>query len=276
MGNDVGRVGEGFRYRDGTPAWDRGATKVAPYGKDSGSNVVVARPIRRGGACAAFPRGDRARGRGVGGDLVGVGRIRVGFQKRPAARILAVQDAERRHGVAIAGVQGVQNGHVEAGPERSSKERAVHERPRRQTEADVRHAEHRAHAEALFHQSYRAQNLAHLILVGGGSHDEAVDGHVLARDAVGLGGGHDALGDGQALLGRGRDAVFVQGETHNRAAVARHDGQHGGKVVGLAIHGVHHGTTRVGAGGDLDSDRIRGIQLQRQGHRGLQRARDLR
>ncbi len=230
------RIGESARHRDGVAAWD---------------------PLRRGGACAAFPRGDRARGRGVGGDLVGIGRIRVGFQKCPAARILAVQDAERRHGVAVAGVQRVQNGHVEAGPEGSSEERAVHERPRWQTEADIRHAEHRAHAEALFHQSYRTQNLTHLILVGGGGHDEAVDGHVLARDAVSLGGSHNALGDGQALFGRGRDTVFVQREADHRATVARHHGQHGGEVVGLAVHGVHHGAARIGASRGFDGGRIR-------------------
>ena len=192
-----------------------------------------------------------------GGNFVRVARVRVGFQKCPAARILAVQDAERRHGVAVADVQGVQNGHVEAGPEGGSEERAVHERPRWQTEADIRHAEHRAHAETFLHQGHCTQNLTHLILVGGGGHDEAVDGHVLARDAVSLGGSHNALGDGQALFGRGRDTVFVQREADHRATVARHHGQHGGEVVGLAVHGVHHGAARIGASRGFDGGRIR-------------------
>ena len=227
MGDGVRRIGEGFRYRNGTALWNRGATEVAPYGGGSGGNFVR------------------------------VARVRVGFQKCPAARILAVQDAERRHGVAVAGVQGVQNGHVEADPEGSSEERAVHERPRWQAKADIRHAEHRAHAETFLHQGHCAQNLAHLVLVGGGGHDEAVDGHVLARDAVSLGGSHNALGDGQAFFGGGRDAVFVQSEADHRATVARHHGQHGGEVVGLAVHGVHHGAARIGASRGFDGGRIR-------------------
>ena len=267
MGDGVRRIGEGFRYRNGTALWNRGATEVAPYGGGAGGCDAVAHPLRRGGACAALPSGSRVRSRGAtevapygggsGGNFVRVARVRVGFQKCPAARILAVQDAERRHGVAVADVQGVQNGHVEAGPEGGSEERAVHERPRWQTEADIRHAEHRAHAETFLHQGHCTQNLTHLILVGGGGHDEAVDGHVLARDAVSLGGSHNALGDGQALFGRGRDTVFVQREADHRATVARHHGQHGGEVVGLAVHGVHHGAARIGASRGFDGGRIR-------------------
>ena len=241
MGDGVRRIGEGFRYRNGTALWNRGATEVAPYGGGAGGCDAVAHPY----------------GGGSGGNFVRVARVRVGFQKCPAARILAVQDAERRHGVAVADVQGVQNGHVEAGPEGGSEERAVHERPRWQTEADIRHAEHRAHAETFLHQGHCTQNLTHLILVGGGGHDEAVDGHVLARDAVSLGGSHNALGDGQALFGRGRDTVFVQSEADHRATVARHHGQHGGEVVGLAVHGVHHGAARIGASRGFDGGRIR-------------------
>ena len=151
------------------------------------------------------------------------------------AGILAVDDAEGRNGLAVARFERVDDGQIEPTGKRSREETRVEDRTCGQSEAHVGDAEHGAHAEALLAESNGFEDLGDFGLVGGCGHDEAIDCDVLELQTGRKSGVDDALGNGEAPLGRRRDAVFVECEANDGRAVTRCNGQHGGEAFGLAV-----------------------------------------
>ena len=180
------------------------------------------------------------------------------------AGILAVQYPERVHRVGVALRLRVQNRHIQPAPERGGQKRRVHHVALRQAEADVGHAERRAHAQALLHHGHCAQYLKRLRLVGSTRHGQAVDDHIGSRDAVTLGGFHDPLGNGETPLGSGRDALFVKGKADHGASVALHDGKHGLQAFPFAVDAVDERFAGVTAHRRLHRHRVGRIHHQRQ------------
>ena len=209
-----------------------------------------------GGACPH--RACRIRVRGVG----------ILPDKLDGAGILAVQHPERVHRVGVALRLRVQNRHIQPAPERGGQKRRVHHVALRQAEADVGHAERRAHAQALLHHGHGAQDLKRLRLVGSTRHGQAVDDHIGSWDAITLGGFHDPLGNGETPLGRGRDALFVKGKADHGASVAFHDGKHGLQAFPFAVDAVDERLARVTAHRRLHRHRVGRVHHQRQRDRG--------
>ena len=159
----------------------------------------------------------------------------------------------------------VDDAQVEPGRKRGRQKRGVYQRAERQAKADVRHAEHRAHARQLaLDERDAVQDLAWCALVRGGRHAQAVHHHVLARDAGRVRGGHDPARHPKATLRRLGDALLVYGQGHQRAAVVRRYGDDGVHGLLLAVGGVDDGLARVAADGRLDGGRHGGVHLQRQ------------
>ena len=184
------------------------------------------------------------------------------------AGILAVQHPERVHRVGVSLRLRVQNRHIQPAPERSSQKRRVHHVALRQAEADVGHAERRAHAQALLHHGHGAQYLKRLRLVGSTRHGQAVDDHIGSRDAVTFGSFHDPLGNGETPLGSGRDAIFVKGKADHGAPIALHDGKHGIQAFPLAVDAVDKRLARITAHRRLHRHRVGRVHHQRQRDRG--------
>ena len=169
------------------------------------------------------------------------------------AGILAVQHPERVHCIGVAPGLRVQDGHIQTAPERGGQKGGVHHVALRQAEADVGHAEGRAHAQAFLDHADGVQDLKRLRLVGRARHGQAIDDHIGPRDAVTLGGFHDALGNGETPLGRRRDALFVKGKADHGAPVTLHDGKHGLQALALSVDAV--------------DERLAGITANRRLHR---------
>ena len=207
--------------------------------------------------------------------IVGVRSLGVALDEDRRALVLGVEHALRGHHVAHAARLGVHDGQVEPGGKGLREEHRVNHLALGQAEADVGHAQHAAHAELLVHETHGTQDLRHLALVGGGRHGEAVDDHVLPRDARLLSCLHDAARDGEAPLGRLGDAVLVERKAHDGATVVRGDGQHGLERLGLAVHGVDEGLACIAAHGAAHGLGVGGVNLQRQVAHGLNALHDL-
>ena len=182
--------------------------------------------------------------------------------------ILAVQHPERVHRIGVAFRLRVQNGHIQPAPERGGQKRRVHHVALRQAEADVGHAERRAHTQALLHHVHGAQDLKRLRLIGRARHGQAVDDHIGSRDAVTFGSFHDPLGNGETPLGGGRDALIVKGKADHGAPIAFHDGKHGFQALPLSVDAVDKRLARVTAHRRLHRHRIGRVHHQRQRNRG--------
>ena len=108
----------------------------------------------------------------------------------------------------------VEDRQVEAVRHREREEGDVQNLALRQAERDVRHAEHRLDAEALFDHRHGAQRLGRLGLLRADGEREAVDVDVLARDAVCLCRADDFLRQREALFRLRGDAAVVEREAH--------------------------------------------------------------
>ena len=207
--------------------------------------------------------------------VVGVRGLGVSFDEGGRALVLGIEHALCSHHVAHAARLGVHDGQIEPGGKGLREEHSVDHLALGQAKADVGHAQHATHAELLMDEAHGTQNLRHLALVGGGRHGEAVDDHVLPRDARLLGRLHDATRDGQAPLGRLGNAVLVERKAHDGATVMRGNGQHGLKRLGLAVHGVDEGLACIAAHGAAHGLGVGGVNLQRQVAHGLNALHDL-
>ncbi len=216
------------------------------------------------GSSRGCHRGGTRRSRGP---LIRIARVGIRGNKVDGAAILAVQHLERVHGIDVAAGLRIENGHVEAAAERGGQKRRVHHVALRKAEADVRDAEHRPHAQALLHHRDGAQDLERLALVGRASHGQTIDDHVGARDAIALGSSNDALGHGEAPLGRRRDAALVKRQADDRASVALDDGKHRLQAFLFAVHAIDERLAGVTAHRRLHGDGVGRVDHQRQGHR---------
>ena len=207
--------------------------------------------------------------------VVGVRGLGISFDEGRRALVLGIEHALRGHHVAHAARLGVHDGQIEPGGKGLREEHRVDHLALGQAEADVGHAQHATHAELLMHKTHGAQDLRHLMLVGGSRHGEAVDDHVLPRDARFLGRLHDATRDGETPLGRLGNAVLVERKAHDGATVVGGDRQHGLKRLGLAVHGVDEGLARIAAHGAAHGLGVGGVDLQRQVTDGLDALHDL-
>ena len=192
------------------------------------------------------------------------------------AHVLARKHAPRVDDVHHASYQRVHDGQVEARRKSAGQEGRVDKGPKGQAKADVGKAQHGAHARQLaLDAGDGGQNLARGLLVGRAGHAQAVDDHVVARDANCIGCRHDLLGHGNAALGGSGNAVFVQREAHDGAAVVLGHGQDLGQDFLLAVGRVDEGLAGVAAHGGLDDLGICGVDLQRQDGHALQLGHEL-
>ena len=95
--------------------------------------------------------------------------------------------------------------------------------PLGQAEGDVGHAQGRLDPQ-LLRPGQGSQGDFCVVAPGAHRHGQAVYQQLPAGDAQGLGPGDDLLGDGHAPLCRGGDAVVVQGQADQTAAVLLHQG----------------------------------------------------
>ena len=179
-----------------------------------------------------------------------------------AAGVLAVDDAEGCNGLAVARLERVDDGQIEPAGKRGREEARVEDGTCGQPEAHVGDAEHGAHAEALLAESNGFEDLGDFGLIGGGGHDKAIDCDVLKLQASRKSSVDDTLGDGEALLGRRWDAVFVEREANDSRAIACCNGQHGGEAFSLAVDRVDERTSRIAAAGSFECVRVGGVELQ--------------
>ena len=137
---------------------------------------------------------------------------------------MSVDDAKGGDRLAVTRLERIDDRQVQSAGERGREKARVENGTRRQTKAHVGDAEHAAHAEPFPARAHGGENLGDFGLVGGGGHDEAVDRDVLAAQAGVERGVDDAPGNRDALLGVRGNAVLVEGEPHDRGAMARGDG----------------------------------------------------
>ena len=121
------------------------------------------------------------------------------------------------------------------------------------------------------HGAHRPQRLRRLLLLRRDGQRQAVDPHVLVRDAVGARSGQNAPGNGYAPFGRLGDAVCVEREADDGCAVFFHDGQHAREHLRVAVHGVDRGLAVIHPQARLQRVGVRGVELQRDGQGALQR-----
>ncbi len=187
------------------------------------------------------------------------------------AIVLARKHAPRVDDVHHARHQRVHDGQVKARREGSRQESRVDKGPKGQAKANVGKAQDGAHARQLALDARDGgQNLARGLLIGRAGHAQAIDDHVVARDANSVGCRHDLLGHGNAALGGGGDAVLVKRKAHDGTAVMLGHGQDLGQDLVLAVGRVDKGLTGIAAHGRLDDLRICRVDLQRQRGHALQ------
>ncbi len=250
---------------------DLGHRAFAP-GEDEGSGLFLG---GLGGRISAR-RGTRRRS-GSGPRRSGAaGRELVGAIGVMGNVVLSALVFARKHAPGIDDVhhpldQRVHDRHVQARRKGAAQERGVHERAERQAEADIREAKHRTNTGELpLDGRDRVQNRARRRLVRGGGHAEAVDDHVLARDTDGVGRGDDLAGNRDAALCRGRDAVFVEREAHDRATVVLGNGQDRGQGLFFAVRGVDERLARIRTYRGLDYFGLGRVYLQGQRRHALE------
>ena len=100
-------------------------------------------------------------------------------------------------------------------------------------------------AQLVPHPPGRLQGAEAGLDVGAQRQGEAVDDHVLPRDADGLGPLHDAVGDLHPGLSFGGDALLVEGEADDRHPVLLDQGQHLFQRRLLPGDRVHDGPARA-------------------------------
>ena len=230
----------------------------AGYGGKGGANALRA-------ACVVGNTGWRARRRvlasGIGGHIV------------LGALVLARQHAPGVDHVHQALAHGVDDGQVEACGKGRCQEGRIDQRTEGQPKADVGYSQHAAHAGQLaLYERDAVENGARGALVGGGCHGKAVDGNVLPGNAQLIACVHNALRHIKASLRRGGDALLVEGEAHDGAAVVLGNGQHRLKRLALSVHRVDDGLAGVQPHGILDGKGVRGVNLQRERGDSLQLA----
>ena len=173
----------------------------------------------------------------------------------------------RRHHL-LAG--GVHDGKVKPRIHRHGEEGGVQVGAAGQAEADVGHAQNRAHAQLFFAGLQRLHGSQNILLLGAGSQGQAVDVDVLPRDAGLQCRRCDAAGNGHAVLGGGQDAPLIDGKAHDGRTVLFAQGQNRVQLFLLAVGRVDDGLAVVHAQAVFQRLHIGGIQLQRQAGDALQ------
>ena len=118
--------------------------------------------------------------------------------------------------------------------------------------------------------SSRLQRLGCAFLLSAGGQAETVNVDILVRDACGVGGVHNAAGNGDAALHCRWDAALIQRQADDGSTVLFAERQNLFQRLSLAVDRVDDGLAVINAQCTGKSLGVRGIQLQRQIGDGLQ------
>ncbi len=190
-------------------------------------------------------------------------RLAVRLQPAPAIAIVAHQHVGALDRAGLLGVQRVHDRRGHAGADRHGQEAGVHGMPIGQAEADVRCAAGGVDLELLAQPADQVKGSAAGVAQSADRHDQRIDHHVGARDAVVLGALDDLLGDLEAHVRVLGDAGLVVGDGHDRGAVLPDQRQHALEALVLAGDRVDQRLAAIDREPGLERGDDRGVDRER-------------
>ena len=149
-------------------------------------------------------------------------------------------------------------------------EMGIHDLPSGQTEGNIGNAQDRMAAQLIPHPAQGLQRHQGGPAVRGYGHGQAIDHDVLPGHAVTVRGFINFPGDGDPSLRCRRNALFIQDQGHQDAAVFTDQGEDSFYALLLAVDGIDHGLAVIKPHAPFQSRGICCIDLQRKGQDALQ------
>ena len=190
-------------------------------------------------------------------------RPAVSLDKAHALRIETCQRAigtVRLHHLLVAGVHDRRR---QAALQSHSQKMGINEGSSGETEGDIGYTQDRVAVQFIPHSPQCLQRRERGCGVGRDRHGETVDHYVFPRNTVSVRRLVDPAGDPHSALRVGGNAVFIQYQRDQHAAILADQRKYSLYALSFAIDGVDHGLSVVDPHASLERLRVRRIDLKR-------------